>query len=397
MRLERRPAPPERKRAHVCLRHSVQQVEQHFDAATGQALTDSPNAAWHTLSLPAGSTQDYNRFGAFTIDVLRSPDELSAFTTQNGRRLTPDAQGVYWPLTADASGYWDPAKVYGNVVLTWSTQSRTTDSQFTLLNAILSTLGKPASAVTAKLPASELPCESQGITAAGSGEGTCLEDGVTRTVVNRNHTLHTPGMDVRVTKTKLGTFIKPAPSSYEPRAVRQGRVRGRPVGHRQHRLRSARRRRQCRARDRRQVLLPGRRRDVRPRLPEHVPDAAGRQREHRARVRHPEGRRVDALSEGEVVFPDSPDDEIDFSTKLYAIKLAEPTSEGGQEHGSDAHTNTVGHARAGACGRRRLDLSRLTCRGPDGSARRDVTSRRAPGVNGPGDSPIRAGGPGYPR
>ena len=32
--------------------HSVQQVEQHFDAATGQALADSPNAAWHTLSLP---------------------------------------------------------------------------------------------------------------------------------------------------------------------------------------------------------------------------------------------------------------------------------------------------------------------------------------------------------
>ena len=30
------------------------------------------------------------------------------------------------------------------------------------------------------------------------------------------------------------------------------------------------------------------------------------------------------------MFPDGPDDEIDFSTRLYAIKLAEPTSEGGQ-------------------------------------------------------------------
>lgn len=136
--------------------HSVQQVEQHFQAATGQALTDSPVGSWDTLSLPASNMQDYNRFGAFTIDVIHNANDLSVFTTQNGHRLSPDPQGVYWPLTADANGYWNPAKVYGNVVLTWSTQSRATNSQFTLLNAILSTLGQPASAVTAKLPASEL-------------------------------------------------------------------------------------------------------------------------------------------------------------------------------------------------------------------------------------------------
>ena len=42
------------------------------------------------------------------------------------------------------------------------------------------------------------------------------------------------------------------------------------------------------------------------------------------------------------MFPDSPDDEIDFSTKLYAIKLAEPTSEGGQGTASTPIFFTVG-------------------------------------------------------
>ena len=129
--------------------------------------------------------------------------------------------------------------MYGNVVLTWSTQSRATNSQFTLLNAILSTLGQPASAVTAKLPASELSCEAQDITPTGSREGTCLQGGVTRTVVDRNRTLHVPDMDVQVTKTKVGDRDQPGAFFLRAAAVRQGRVRRRPAEHRQHRLLSA--------------------------------------------------------------------------------------------------------------------------------------------------------------
>ncbi len=72
----------------------------------------------------------------------------------------------------------------------------------TLLNAILSTLGQGASAVTAKLPASARATD-------------------TRTVVNRDHTLHAPTMDVQVMKTKLGRIIKPA-DSFEPPVYAKG-------------------------------------------------------------------------------------------------------------------------------------------------------------------------------
>ncbi len=310
--------------------HSVPQVEQHFQAATGQALTDSPVGSWDTLSLPSSNMQDYNRFGAFTIDVVHSADDMSVFTTQNGHRLTPDAQGVYWPTTADANGYWNPAKVYGNVVLTWSTQSHATNSQFTLLNAILSTLGQPASAVAAKLPASELSCEAQDITPTGSREGTCLQGGVTRTVVDRNHTLHVPDMDVRVTKTKVGTVINPAPSSYEPRLYAKGafvavqlnidNTGSSPLDD-----------------------VDGAELEIGGKYYSQDDDATfdldslntfpmqpGDSGSTVLAFDIPKDAAVNALSAGEVVFPDSPDDEIDFSTKLYAIKLAEPTSEGGQ-------------------------------------------------------------------
>ena len=110
--------------------------------------------------------------------------------------------------TADAYGFWNPAKVCGNVVLTWATQSHATNEQFTLLNAILSTLGQGASAVTAKLSASELSWRAQVITPVGQRDDTRDDNGVTRTVMNRNHGLHASGMDVRVTKTKLGRIIK---------------------------------------------------------------------------------------------------------------------------------------------------------------------------------------------
>jgi len=199
----------------------ISQVAQHFRASTGESLTITDTASWSTLSLPGNSTQDYNRFGVFTIDVLHSPDELSVFTTQSGHKLTPDAQGVYWPLNADSNGYWNPAKVYGNVVLTWSTQTHATNEQFTVLNAILSTLGQGPAAVDAKLPVSELPCQAQGITPSGTREGTCTDSGVARTVVDRSHTLHAQSFNVQLTHGKLGRWIKPA-DGFEPKVYAKG-------------------------------------------------------------------------------------------------------------------------------------------------------------------------------
>ena len=115
-------------------------MAQHFYAATSDTLTVSPTAStFDTLSTPASNEKDYNRYGVFSVYVVHNPQDLNVFTSQNGHRLTPDGQGIYWPTTPDSSGYWNPVKVYGNVVLSWNTQSRSTNGQFRLLDAILST------------------------------------------------------------------------------------------------------------------------------------------------------------------------------------------------------------------------------------------------------------------
>jgi hypothetical protein len=310
-------------------RHSVQQVEQHFQAATGQALADSPTTSWDTLSLPSSNVQDYDRFGAFSIDVLRSADELSVFTTQNGRRLTPDAQGVYWPLTADSGGYWSPAKVYANVVLTWATQSRVTNFQFRLLNAILSTLGQSPSAVTAKLPASQASCEVQGITPAGRREGTCDDNGVTRTVVNRNHILHAPGVDVQVTRTKLGRIIK-SPDPYEPPVYAKGafvavqlnvtNAGSSPLD----------------GLEETELEIDGKYYSQDDTATFNLdslntfPMQPGESGSTTLAFDVPPDAALRAIADGELVFPDSSNDTVDYSTKLYAIRLAEPAAKGDQ-------------------------------------------------------------------
>jgi hypothetical protein len=189
--------------------HTAHQIVQHFQAATGETLTVNRDpVSWDTLSLPSSDTQAFDRYGTFTINVLHSPDELSTFTKDGGSRLVRDGNGIYWPPAPDSSGYWSPAKVYGNVVLTLTTQSRSVGNQFRMLDAILSTLGQGASAVNAKLPPNLLSCQARGITPGGTSEGTCTENGVSRTVVSRGHTLHVPGYDIQLTHTKLGNEIK---------------------------------------------------------------------------------------------------------------------------------------------------------------------------------------------
>lgn len=208
--------------AHFTAVHTGQQVAQHFHAATADTLTVAPDrVTFDTLSIPATNEEAYNRYGVFTIFVLHNPNELSVFTSENGHPLMPDAQGVYWPTTPDSSGYLNPVKVYGNVVLSWTTQSRTTNGQFRLLDAILSTLGQGASAVDAKLPPSELSCQARDITPTSQREGTCTENGVSVSVVNSADTLHTPAFDVQALKDEVGGYI-PSSLTFGPPLVAKG-------------------------------------------------------------------------------------------------------------------------------------------------------------------------------
>ncbi len=203
--------------------------------------------------------------------------------------------------------------------------------QFTLLNAILSTLGKGASAVTAKLPASDLSCQAEGITPAGRREGTCDDNGVTRTVVNRDHTLHAPGMGVQVTKTKLGRIIK-SPDPYEPPVYAKGAfvaVRLKVTNTGSSPLDGV---------DETELEIGGKYYSQDDDATFDLaslntfPMQPGDSGSTVLAFDVPRDSALNAIAEGELVFPDSSDDTVDFSTKLYAIRLAEPSAEG--SHGT---------------------------------------------------------------
>lgn len=326
--------------------HTDQQVMQHFEAATGRSLTLTRDAVtWDTLSLPAGDTQGYNELGEFTIDVLHQPETVTAFTEQGAQRLVPDAHGIYWPTAPDSSGYWNPAKIYGNVVLTWSTQDRSVGAQFRMLDAILSTLGQGTAAVDAKLPASQLSCQARGITPSGTEEGTCTDNGVSRTVVNRGHTLHVPGYDVQVTQTKLGTVIK-SPFPYTPPTYAKGRF----VALRLHVTNTGDT--PLEGLDETELEIGGRYYDQDDAVSFDVadPNTFPMQPQDSADTVMvfdiPTQAADTALTQGELVFPGDPNSTIDFSSTLDAIRLASapatgaaPTPSGPSPSGSPAVTD----------------------------------------------------------
>ena len=180
----------------------------------------------------------------------------------------------------------------------------------TLLNAILSTLGQGASAVTAKLPASARATD-------------------TRTVVNRDHTLHAPTMDVQVMKTKLGRIIKPA-DSFEPPVYAKGafvavelnvsNTGASPLD----------------GLDETELEIDGKyyAQDFDATFDldslNTFPMQPGDSGKTVLAFDVPLNVAVDALTRGEIVVPEDPDSSVDFTTTLGAIRLAEPTAEGGQ-------------------------------------------------------------------
>jgi hypothetical protein len=306
--------------------HTDQQVVQHFQAATGDTLTVSHDpVTWDTLSLPTNDTQDYDRFGTFSIDVLHKADTLSAFTKDGPSRLVPDANGIYWPPAADSSGYWNPVKVYGNVVLTWTTENRSVGNQFRMLDAILSTLGQGASAVNAKLPTTLLSCQDRGITPGGTAEGTCTENGVSRTVVNRGDTLHVPGYDVQITHTKLGNEIK-SPFPYTPPMYAKGQFVA--VGLRVTNTGDS----PLEGLDEAELQIAGRyySQDDEATFQIADPDTFPMQPQDSGETLMvfdvPSKAAASALTQGELVFPGDADSTIDYSSKLDAIRLGHATA-----------------------------------------------------------------------
>jgi hypothetical protein len=191
--------------------HSAEQVADHFEQVTGDKLDVEPNdVTWDSLTLADEETEDTSgprdRYGYFTIAVLHSPRSGEVFKTDDDRPIQPDGAGIYW--TQDTDG-WDAAKFYGNVVLSWSAESRATNEQFQRLDVVLSTLGQPAEQARAKLPATDQSCEARGMTLDGTAEGSCRDGDTTLTVVNRGTELELPEYSVKVVLTRRGTYVKP--------------------------------------------------------------------------------------------------------------------------------------------------------------------------------------------
>jgi hypothetical protein len=197
---------------------TAQDVAARFEAVTGDTLSVDHNAPlWDRLSLSNRASDEdslalTDRYGIFSIYVLQksSPE---AFTTDHGTPIEPDAKGVYWRQTSYG---WSGSKVYGGVVLDWSADTRGENEQFQRLDAVLSTLGRPAQAGRAALPASDRPCASAGLTLAGSREGTCRDGNATLTIVNRDGRLRAPGYTLQVTGTERGNVIDSSYSYGDP-------------------------------------------------------------------------------------------------------------------------------------------------------------------------------------
>lgn len=164
--------------------YTAQQVAARFQALTGETLEIQPNAVtWDSLD-PTNSLITDDRYGVFNIDVLHNPESFA--TIAGGGNAKPGPGGVYWTYDPSAGGGWTAVKAYGNVVLEWGPNPRRQlGPGFRMLDQILSSLGQAATPAGPGAPPPQ--CAAAGIAVDGSGsrQGTCMDNSVRVTVVNR--------------------------------------------------------------------------------------------------------------------------------------------------------------------------------------------------------------------
>lgn len=193
------------------VRYDAPEVSGFFRAVTGDPLETEPSTSWDSLAPDRSdfrrSGRISGRYGTFLIFVLHRPGAEEMYKTRDGRPVKPDAEGVYWH---DRGGSWSAMKPYRNVVLEWMTDERRVDERFARLDTVLSHLGEPTANVRAAMAPEDRPCADQGIDQTSGGEGTCRDaNGATVTIVNRNHRLRLPGMDVRTLRVETGRVVVP--------------------------------------------------------------------------------------------------------------------------------------------------------------------------------------------
>ncbi|HTU86951.1 MAG TPA: DUF4352 domain-containing protein [Solirubrobacteraceae bacterium] len=184
---------------------TAQQVAARFQAQTGYTLAvNTSSVIWDTLQ-PSNPEVLDQIYGVFTIDVLHNAETLPAVLGDQRHPIKPDAQGIYWTYDPQPGGGWTANKVYGNVVLQWTglNPKHALGSGYYQLDGILAGLGKPAVATSGAVRT----CQAAGISLGGTKQGTCLNDSVKLTVVNRGDRLNLDGYALTVTGARVAKRI----------------------------------------------------------------------------------------------------------------------------------------------------------------------------------------------
>ena len=184
---------------------TAQQVAARFHAQTGYTLAVDPSSVtWDTLQ-PSNPEVLDQIYGVFTIDVLHNAETLPAVLGDRGHPIKPDARGIYWTYDPQPGGGWTANKVYGNVVLQWTGigAKHALGSGYYELDRILAGLGRPAVTAAGVVRT----CQAAGISLGGTKQGTCLNDSLKLTVVNRGDRLNLSGYALTVTGARVAKSI----------------------------------------------------------------------------------------------------------------------------------------------------------------------------------------------
>jgi hypothetical protein len=196
-------------------RFTQQEVAARFAQLTGDRLVVDPAAATHggaaVLSLSQGqadATIQQTRYGTFSIYVLDNDQERSLYKLDSrGSAVRPDVRsGIYWQQLSASPPSWQASKPYRNVVLQWQAgDARRTDTRWDRLDAVLSSLGHPAS--QARLTPEDTPCARRGIDPDRGTTGTCKLGAQTLTVVNRGQRLTLAGYTVTRVQARISRVL----------------------------------------------------------------------------------------------------------------------------------------------------------------------------------------------
>lgn len=204
---------------------SATEFSNRFAKVTGLKLVGEkrvvPSAPWTLLNLPG--TQHFDRFGAFSIYVVKSKrarDQLLRTSEDESTPLKPNSAGYAFRRNEGSDSYSLLQRFGENIVLVWQAgeKQQVDDSYRRLATAIEAA----ASGDESKVPASQRDCKQAGIDPQSGKEGSCRVGDRQIIVVNSGSQLITPVLKARLRTVGDTERIEP-PSAYGTPDMARGR------------------------------------------------------------------------------------------------------------------------------------------------------------------------------